>query len=471
MKHYLILFVFVFFPLNGEYLQAVQSRHPELAVFLNAENLNSAGVGFQLIEIESGKVIASHNENQALPPASVMKLISTAVVTDFLGSDYQIETRLSYSGKINETGILEGDIIVEGNNDATLGSEYLNANKEEFLEEWTTAIKKQGIKSVKGSIVVLDDRAAVPLIPGQWIWEDLGNYYAPCVYGISVFDNTFRMTLKSGKQYENAVVVKIEPEMKNLSFTNNILISNREKNNVYINGISYSYDRWLNGTMKENQSSYLVKAEIPDPALFLGNYFTHYLKKNAILIAGAPTTSRLGYIAPDNRKKIHSTFSDSLKKIIQVTNFRSNNHYAEYLTHIFQQASGTSIRDYLSSKGIDADGQFIYDGSGLAPANAISASFLTDVLIYMKKKSLSFEAYYRSIPLAGKEGTVTSFLKGTSLERKARIKSGSIANVQSYAGYIEHNGKQYAFALIVSNFTGQRAELRKQMERLLLSFF
>jgi D-alanyl-D-alanine carboxypeptidase/D-alanyl-D-alanine-endopeptidase (penicillin-binding protein 4) len=43
--------------------------------------------------------------------------------------------------------------------------------------------------------------------------------------------------------------------------------------------------------------------------------------------------------------------------------------------------------------------------------------------------------------------------------------------VQSYSGYIEKENKRYAVSLIVNNFTGKRADLKKQMEKLFVDLF
>jgi D-alanyl-D-alanine carboxypeptidase/D-alanyl-D-alanine-endopeptidase (penicillin-binding protein 4) len=101
--------------------------------------------------------------------------------------------------------------------------------------------------------------------------------------------------------------------------------------------------------------------------------------------------------------------------------------------------------------------------------NAVSAQFLTDLLMYMDKKGVKSGAFYQSLPVAGKEGTVVSFLKGTPLASKARFKTGSMTNVQAYAGYIEKGDKRYAVAIIINNFTDKRAQLKKDIEQLLLS--
>lgn len=69
------------------------------------------------------------------------------------------------------------------------------------------------------------------------------------------------------------------------------------------------------------------------------------------------------------------------------------------------------------------------------------------------------------------EGTLVQFLKGTPLQGKARLKSGTLRNVVCYAGYVEVGGKTYTVALMVNNFYGKASTVRKAMEEVLLEAF
>ena len=91
-------------------------------------------------------------------------------------------------------------------------------------------------------------------------------------------------------------------------------------------------------------------------------------------------------------------------------------------------------------------------------------SFGTEVLMYMDKTNNRF---IDLLPVAGKEGTVAKFLVETPLSGNAKIKSGSMSGVQSYAGYIDKDGKKIAFAIVVNHWNGTRQQLRAEMEKLL----
>ena len=63
------------------------------------------------------------------------------------------------------------------------------------------------------------------------------------------------------------------------------------------------------------------------------------------------------------------------------------------------------------------------------------------------------------------------FLKGSPLEGQAFVKTGSFSGVQSYAGYVEKDGKRYAFAITVNNWTGSRDDLRVKIAHLIVDLF
>ncbi len=127
--------------------------------------------------------------------------------------------------------------------------------------------------------------------------------------------------------------------------------------------------------------------------------------------------------------------------------------------------------NFWASKGLNTDGIHIYDGCGLAPSNSINAEILCDILIYMQTKSKYRDAFFASLPKAGLEGTVRNVLKGTRLQGKVFVKSGSIANVQCFAGYYINGDKKYAFSIMVNNYNSPRKDVVRAIESLLLGIF
>ena len=464
-KNYPVLFLFCISFFSGFQLLG-QTNSAVLDAFLKAENLKHAAISFYVVDLSSGKTIA-YNENMALTSASTMKIITTATALELLGRNFRYKTPLYYDGII-QNSVLEGNLYVEGVGDPTLGSEFIGTPKENFLKEWTIALQNMGIKTIAGNVIVLDQLFGYEGVSPKWMKEDLGNYYASGTYGISVFDNMYRLHFQTFQPGTDAVFLSMEPFIKEIQLTNELKAGNSNSDNSFIFGVPFSYQRRIHGTIPPHRASFVVRGDIPDPGLFLAQTFVDYLQNQNIAVKGNATTYRLFSQNPTEKKEIVATNSPTLTSIVRVINERSNNHYADHLYQRLKVVDRVDFNDYWKSKGLNSAALFIFDGSGLAPVNAVSAKFLTDILLYMDKKEGTTGAFYRSLPLAGREGTVVSFLRNTPLEGKARVKSGSITNVQSYAGYIEKANNRYAFAILVNNYTGTRADVRKEIEKLLV---
>lgn len=457
----------------------LSAQNVALNTFVKSSNLKYAGIGIKVIDLETGNVVCRHNENLSLRPASTLKLLTTASALEILGDKYKYQTSLYAVGNIDGVGVLDGFLFIDGSGDPGLGSEYLGIDKEAFLKDWLVALQNAGIKKVTGGIQISNNPDCYEPVSNKWILEDVGNYFAPEIYSISIFDNTYRLYLQSGIPGTTPEIIRTEPEV-DLIFRNHLKAASNNQDSAYIRGLPVSNERFLYGSMPSRKSDFSIKGAIPNPPLFLAGYFQKYLIKNGIEVEGNILGTQRKVEFDDKFLKV--TYSFPLAEIIRVTNVKSNNHFAESLfytigkektnpscTYIPKQ-SASYIKEFWKNKGVDTSGIFIYDGSGLSPSNAISAGLLTDLLVYMSKKSSSSQIFYNSLPEAGKEGTVRSFLKTKQNGVTAKIKSGSISDVQSYAGYIEKDGKKYAFAIIVNNFTGTRSTLRNQMENFLLNF-
>jgi D-alanyl-D-alanine carboxypeptidase/D-alanyl-D-alanine-endopeptidase (penicillin-binding protein 4) len=441
-----------------------------LEAFLRKKNLLHAAVSFKAVDLTTGKTIASFNEKTALIPASNMKLVTTATALDTLGDGFRFQTPLTYEGEIKDA-VLKGNLYLKGSGDPTLGSEFMIGDREGFLRDCLNALRKAGIKSIDGNIIVLDHLFGYEGVYSTWLLEDIGSYYAPGIYGVSVFDNTYRIYLRSYKPGTRVDICSVYPEIPGLQFTNELKSSRIDSDRSRIYGLSSSYEKRLCGTIPANRPNFVIKGSIPDPGLFLADYLYKFLTGNNIAINGNATTFRFFQKLPEKDQAIMVIQSPRLAAIVRETNVKSNNHYAEHLYKKLLALNSFNYSDYWERRGLDGSSLLMSDGSGLSPTNAVSADFLTAILVYMYDRDGATGAFYQSLPVAGKEGTVMTFLKKTPLQGKARLKSGTIARVQSYSGYVEKGNNHYAFSLIINNFSGKRQDLRKATEELLINLF
>ena len=472
-----ILYFFITFSilLSGGNLTAQQAAVDN---FVRTKGLQSASIGINVIDLTTGKSVASYNKNKSLIPASVMKLLTTSTALELYGPDHQIPTLLQYAGEIDSTGVLWGDVYIKGGGDPTLGSEHINRNKNDFFTECVSAVVRAGIKKINGRIIADETCFDFEGISFKWLWEDLGIYYGAGSYGISIYDNTYRLFIRTEMPGSKPQILKTEPNMDDIVFLNYLETADGIEDDSYICGIPYSYERWLSGSVPANKPEFIIKGSIPDPPHYAAVCLHNALTEAGVSISDLPTTCRILNLQnrepAENRTLLHTYYSSSMSDMIRQTNVPSNNHYAEHLFKLSAlsknaQSSFKKGTDFVLSfwkdKGLDSAGLFLYDGSGLSPSNRLTPQFVTDILRYMSNKSRYADKFYASLPIAGKEGTVRSFLKETKTE--IRLKSGSISGVQCYAGYFDKNGKRYAFCVMVNNFENSRQALRKAMEEMI----
>lgn len=428
--------------------------------FVNDPLLVNSNISLLIQDVNDSKPLYEHRSNFGNIPASTMKVVTTATALELLGGDFRFETKLQIVGEISEDGVLNGDLYIVGGGDPTLGSNVIGHGP--FLKQWVNAVKKAGIKSITGSIVADDlifDREGINT---RWIWEDIGNYYAAGVYGISYMDNTLRVYMSSGAAGTKPEILNTKPEVPGLIFENHLTSTMIGKDSSYFHGSPRTNYRTIYGEVPANIKDFITKADIPNPGLLLAQHFHDELLNNDVMIAFPPHDQPANY---EQRTTIHTSYSAPLNRIVKEINVTSNNHYAE---HVFRYlgtlkkvpASNTDavsvIRNFWKEKGLSVDQLFMYDGSGLSPTNAISARFLVELLTYMKKTSTNSSLFYSSLPVCGESGTVAGMLKNTDLEGKVRAKSGSINRVRCYTGYINQGQKTYAFAVMVNNYSTTR---------------
>lgn len=441
--------------------------------FVNNKLLENANVSLLVKDLQSGRTLYQFRAQNSVTPASTMKLVTTATALEMLGPDFCFKTKLEIDGFITRDSVLVGNLYIRGGGDPTLGSEKLG--NAEFLYQWVNAVKKAGIRKINGQIIadasLYDDQGVNPF----WTWEDIGNYYAAGVYGISYLDNSCRVLFRSGKVGTTPDITRTIPVIPGLTFDNHLLSSNIAFDSCYFYGAPHSDMRSIYGEIPANRSEFIVKVDIPNPGLLLAQDFTKTLFEHRIPVSGTATD-----IAPERKtcKIIYTQLSPPLSEIIKETNVKSNNHFAEQIFRYLalknypvatQVGAVKVIRSFWKSKGLPVDQLFQYDGCGLSPMDAVSAQFFVDLLTYMSTKSTNQQAFFKSLPVSGESGTLASLLRNTALQGKVHAKSGTITRVKTYAGYIDSNGKNYVFALLVNNANGSSKAVTRKIEEFLLS--
>lgn len=448
------------------------------------------GASFSLVvkDVQEGKTVYSYDTDRLQSPASVLKTVATATALEILGEDYRYPTTLEYDG-ILENGTLEGNLYIKGSGDPSLGSSHFAPGQNKFLSTWIAALQKAGIKHITGSVISDESIFDTEGVSIKWLREDMGNYYAPGSYGISIFDNMYKLSLQTGAAGTRPVLKGTEPDIPFIRFKNYLKAAPVSSDSAYIIGAPLDDVRYLYGVLPANREAYVLKGDIPDPALYLARYLTDQLQQKGIRVDGSPSCYRIeveeNRWKKGERKEIVTTYSPTLREIASICNHVSHNLYADALVKtvglqykprrnemISSFGRGVQVvKEYWEKKGLDVFPLRMNDGSGLAPADKVSAGFMGELLVYMATESAVSDAFIASLPQAGIEGSVRNFLKGSKLQGKAHLKSGGITSVRSYAGYITKDGKTYAVAVFSNNYSCPMSRMTRALEKLLLQLF
>ncbi len=475
---FLFLFSFVISSfLYGQEKAGIDKINAILVDYKADPQLKPAIVSFCVLNAKTGEQLVENNSKLAMTPASTMKIVTTSAALGMLGGNFRYETKITVEGTYDSVkGIINGNLIIKGSGDPTLNSEYFKkkGDSTELVDVWAKVLKDKGVKKITGKIIA-DNTCFDNNAPGQWIWADMGNYFGAAPNGLSYSDNRIKLYFKTGAKYGDSVVlVKTIPEIPGLSFINKITTGGKE-DNAYIYGAPKQDERLLTGTLPPNKSSFEVEASMPDPA-----WYCAYALDKALNEIGIKTNKQMEVSEKPSSKEnkvLYVHRSPSMDKIVYQTNLHSNNLFAESLLKtIAVKKNGYGsiyegcdlITAFWKARGVDIEGLFMVDGSGLSRANGISTFQQASMLSKIYKDEAIYNSFNVSLPVAGQSGSLASLCKGTFAEKNMRAKSGYITRARGYAGYVKtKKGTELSFSVLFNNYNCSPSEAKHKIEKFL----
>lgn len=485
MKHHLLVLVCYLFisPLAAQ--NSAQQAVDQLA---KDPALKYGQLGVAVMDVQTGRMLASYDADKSLIPASIQKIFTTSTALGILGPDHSFKTELQYGGTISPEGILQGNIYIKGYGDPTLGSDQLDAADDltKVMEKFRLAIQQKGIRRVEGYIVGDPTWLGTEVNGAGWPWGDLGNYYGAGAWGLNIHENLYYLRFQQRSRLgDRPPVVEISPDIPGLVFQNELSSASASSgDNAYIYGAPRTYERIIRGTIPVGSRIFSIKGSIPDPPLFAAQQLQDQLlsvgitsSQKALNFYDLPAQE----LPADQRSVLYTQLSPPLSAIVQQANIKSVNLYCEALIRtIGREVKSDSSPDggieaaeeFWEKKGLSADGCFFQDGSGLSRSNSAPSSFFASLLVKIAQDQQIFGPLYDSLPIAGESGGMRYALTGTGAAGKVRAKTGTLARVRSLAGYIDtRSGRRLAFCIITNNFTGSGGTMRKKMENVLLQIW
>ncbi len=441
-------------------------------------DMKHATLSVEVFNISKNQMVYSHDAQRCVTPASLNKLFTTAAGFEKLGSNFRFKTTLTYSGNIDNHGVLHGNLYIIGGGDPMLGSyRYKQTVPDTLFSTWAKILRNNGIKSIDGRIcfdaTIFDNQA----LNDSWQWGDIGNYYGSGVSGLNFHENMYFAFFAPGKKIGYpATLERTQPKDINVRSTNEVLTGPENSgDNVVIYGDPNNPMRNYKGTIPMGKKSFSVRGALPSPGQTCAELFARYLRNNGINVSSNVTEV---FSKNDNTHTLLDYFSNTYYVIAQYTNLTSNNIYAESIFKYLgyhqsgqgSYASGSkAVMSYIGTLGLETSGIRIVDGSGLSRLNRVTADFLCRFLAKTSQRSF-FNDYNNTLAKVGESGTARNLLPNLPKGIDMRIKSGTMDGVRNYAGYVfTESGDMLCFSVLCSNYDGSSNAIKTRIEKILYS--
>ncbi|MCW3116826.1 MAG: D-alanyl-D-alanine carboxypeptidase, partial [Chitinophagaceae bacterium] len=269
----------------GSFAQTINQKLQKAFIQFEADSqLKHAISSLYIIDAKTGEVVFDKNSRIGLCPASTQKIITAVTAFELLGKDYQYKTELSYRGKIEKDGILNGDLWLTGAFDPTFGSwRFLNTKENIILSNWKQALIRTGIKQFAN--VYYSEQAGLGLqsIPDGWIWQDIGNYYGAGSRPLNWKENQFDMLLKS-KHDKGLLTVVQDYGDESANFDNEVLSAEKGSgDNAYIYLTPNSKHGFIKGTIPIDRDSFKISGSLSNPPVtFLKKLLDSFILVNKL---------------------------------------------------------------------------------------------------------------------------------------------------------------------------------------------
>jgi D-alanyl-D-alanine carboxypeptidase/D-alanyl-D-alanine-endopeptidase (penicillin-binding protein 4) len=442
-----------------------------LASLVNSTVAQSSETSIQIVDVETGRIVAERGPHAALAPASNMKLFTTAAAIDMLHPSFEVTTGVYARGAVDASGTLNGDIKIVGRGDPTIGGRFHDGHATAVLEEWASDLKRAGIKTITGNLIFEYGYMDTEYIHPTWPVDQLVNWYEAPVSAFSMQEGCVEVRVlpsAGGKQ----CVVQLEPPTTYLQVENSCRTG---RGLPFITRLRGTNRIIVRGGVPARSGATEVFVTVENPVHYFASVTNETFQRSGLKIEGqivlTPQDPR-----PDWR--MVSKHSTPLSTIVFVVNKKSQNHYAELVLKTIGaeakkdgswESGSAAVKEWLTTKvGVPPNEFYPVDGSGMSRNNRASANAFVDLLRYMWKSPWR-EEFVSSLPFSGDpDSKFGNRLKQPPFARQVYAKTGYIAGVIGLSGYVHaQSGKVYAFSFLFNHYrVGVYAVYRLQDEML-----
>jgi len=467
---------------------------------LNRANIPLSSVGIVVQRLDQNSPLLTRNAEQAMNPASTMKLLTTFAALEMLGPAYRWKTEAYLDGKL-ENGVLHGNLVFKGYGDPKL-------TVEQFWM-WLRELRQRGLREIRGD-VVLDSSffENIEHDPSEFD-NDPTRAYNVGPNALLLNFNALHLRLIPGDTSTNAL---LEPNLSGYMISNRITTAAQrpcaggdtyrarlEERSIVLEGtipvgcgevedyfsllphgdyfIAVFSALWkemggaLHGGIREgsapaNQSAFSTHFSPPLSEVIrdINKFSNNIMARQLFLTLGAEMTANAYAGAPNN---IHEALavvdmagllpptaagpSPDGRPLSGMDAGRNSYRLAAGNAAASIPRSAAAVREWLEHEQMDFPELVLENGAGLSRKERISALHLAEILQRASHSRYAAELE-ASLPILGMDGTMKKRFKDTGIAGYAHIKTGMLEGVKSIAGYVKsHSGKQWIVVFFINH--------------------
>ena len=424
-----------------------------VAQALSRAGLPHSAVALYVQEVDAARPTAIFNASRPMNPASTIKLVTALAALELLGPTYTWKTEAYLAGRMQDD-VLDGDLVLKGHGDPRLTIE----NFWLFLR----GLRARGLREIRGDLVL--DRSYFDVAdhdPEKFDNERLRPYNVGAD-SLLVNYKAVRFFFLPNAAGQGVAVVP-EPKLPQLEVKSSVRLVDGPCGD-WRAGLRYDLQR-AGANVRASFSGALPAScgeQVWNLAPFPPDEYLHGVFKALWSELGGAFHGgvRAGQ-APAGATPFASFDSPPAADVLRDMNKFSNNVMARqvFLTLSAEtlklpgryDRSARAVQAWLAARNLELPELVIENGSGLSRSDRITAAGLGRLLVAAYRSPVMPE-FIATLPLVAHDGTMKKRLKSDRVSGQAHIKTGSLSDVRSLAGYVlDRNGRRFAVVFFVNH--------------------
>ena len=412
-----------------------------------------SAVGLYVQQVDAPRPTAIFNASKAMNPASAIKLVTTFAALDLLGPAYTWKTEAYLLGRL-QGDVLDGDLLLKGYGDPKLTVE----NFWLFLR----SLRARGLREIRGDLVL--DRSFFDVgehDPAKFDGEGLRPYNVGAD-ALLVNYKAVRFFFLPSETAQGVSVVP-EPKLAQLEVASTVALRDGPCGD-WRAGLKYELQQNAGGARASFSGSMPSScgervwnlAPLPHNQYVLGVFKSLWQELGGTLAGGVREGRPSAGARPFAQLE-----SPAAAEVLRDMNKFSNNVMARqiFLTLSAEtlklpgryDRSARAVKSWLEGRSLDLPDLVIENGSGLSRADRISPEGMGRMLVVAYHSPVMPE-FIATMPLVAYDGTMRKRMRLESVAGQAHVKTGSLNDVRTVAGYVlDRNGHRHAVVFFVNH--------------------